>query len=172
MYKTIRNIFIIFLVSGFWHGANWTFIVWGGLNALYITPSIIMRQNRKNLDVAGMDTKLPTIHEFFNILTTLILTMLAWIVFRSEDISHAWIYISNIFDKSIIEKPEYYTAKIFFIIAFLFATEWAGRKKDFALDHFGSKINRAFRWAFYIFIVLLICVYYTRSDSAFIYFQF
>ena len=172
MYKTIRNTFIIFLVSGFWHGANWTYIVWGGLNALYIMPSIVMKQNRKNLDVVAMNSKLPSLKEGFNILVTFVLTMFAWIIFRATDLSHAYHYIINIFNKSIFTVPQYFMPKLWVVIIILFVFEWIGRKKDFALDHFGCSTNRFFRWCFYFIIMILICICYTRSDNQFIYFQF
>ena len=57
----VRNTFIIFLVSGFWHGANWTFIIWGLLNALYIMPSIIFNTNRNNLDIVAQGKYLPSV---------------------------------------------------------------------------------------------------------------
>jgi len=68
----IRNTFIIFLVSGFWHGANWTFIVWGLLNALYIMPSIIFKTHRNNIDIVARDRRWPTAAEVFSILLTLV----------------------------------------------------------------------------------------------------
>jgi len=75
----VRNTFIIFIVSGFWHGANWTFIVWGLLNALYIMPSIIFNTHRNNLDIVARGKYLPSIKETFQIGFTFGLTILAWI---------------------------------------------------------------------------------------------
>ena len=82
MIKTIRNTFIIFLVSGFWHGANWTFLVWGGLNALFILPSIIFKSNRRNLDVVAQGRVLPSLTEFLQITSTFLLATFAWIFFE------------------------------------------------------------------------------------------
>ncbi len=97
----IRNTFIIFIVSGFWHGANWTFIVWGALNALFIMPSIIMKTNRNNLETVAQGNILPTVKEFFQMILTFTLAVLAWIFFRAENITHAFSYISGIFSKSL-----------------------------------------------------------------------
>jgi D-alanyl-lipoteichoic acid acyltransferase DltB (MBOAT superfamily) len=70
----IRNIFIIFIVSGFWHGANWTFIVWGALNAIYFLPLLLLNQNRKNLEIVAKNRLLPSLKDFFSILMTFGLT--------------------------------------------------------------------------------------------------
>lgn len=84
----IRNTFIIFIVSGFWHGANWTFIVWGALNAFFILPSIIMKTNRNNLETVAQGNLLPTLKEFFQMIITFTLAVFAWIFFRAEKIYH------------------------------------------------------------------------------------
>src|SRR6267154_4575677 len=93
----VRNTFIIFLVSGFWHGANWTFIIWGLLNALYIMPSIIFKTNRDNLEIVAMGKLFPTLKEFLTISLTFALTTFAWIFFRANSVGHAVNYISEIF---------------------------------------------------------------------------
>jgi D-alanyl-lipoteichoic acid acyltransferase DltB (MBOAT superfamily) len=93
----IRNTFIIFLVSGLWHGANWTFIIWGLLNAIYIMPSIIFRTNRNNLEIVAAGRKIPTLKELMSIIQTFSLTAFAWIFFRAENLKHAFDYISKMF---------------------------------------------------------------------------
>lgn len=85
----VRNVFIIFLVSGFWHGANWTFIVWGFLNALFILPSIIFNTNRTNLDIVAQGKYFPTLKELVSMFFTFSLTVFAWVFFRAENLSHA-----------------------------------------------------------------------------------
>ena len=85
--KIVRNTFIIFLVSGFWHGANWTFIIWGFLNALYFLPLLLVKRNRRNLDIVAENRVLPTIKELLSMLTTFFLTVFAWIFFRAESVS-------------------------------------------------------------------------------------
>ena len=93
----VRNTFAIFLVSGFWHGANWTFLAWGLINALYFLPLLLTKRNRKNLDVAGGNKFFPSLKEVFQILTTFFITVVAWIFFRAESISHAFDYIAEMF---------------------------------------------------------------------------
>ena len=87
--KKIRNTFIIFLVSGFWHGANWTFIFWGGLNAIYFLPLLLTNRNRNNIGVVAENTFLPSFKELFQMTTTFLLTVIAWVFFRAENILHA-----------------------------------------------------------------------------------
>ena len=93
----VRNTFAIFLVSGFWHGANWTFIIWGALNAIYFLPLLLTNNNRKNLGVVAEGKLLPSFRELIAMLTTFTLTVFAWIFFRAENISHAFDYIGEIF---------------------------------------------------------------------------
>ena len=86
----IRNTFAIFLISGFWHGANWTFIAWGAINAIYFLPLFLTNRNRKNIDVVALNRVLPSLKELINIVSTFILTVFAWIFFRAENINHAF----------------------------------------------------------------------------------
>src|SRR5690606_25071267 len=93
LWMKIRNTFIIFLVSGFWHGANWTFIIWGGLNALYFLPLLLVNRNRKNMEVVAQGKILPSLRESLSMLGTFSLTVLAWIFFRAESVRHALDYL-------------------------------------------------------------------------------
>ena len=175
--KKVRNTFIIFLVSGFWHGANWTFIVWGALNALYIMPSIIFNTNRNNLDIVAGGKLFPTIKEFFQILMTFFLTVFAWIFFRAANVQLAINFIKGIFTKAFFEFPYFPgigSAKPFFILLVLFIlTEWSQREHQFALQFMGVNWARLWRWLFYSLIVFII-YYYSLSTNPqqFIYFQF
>ena len=85
----IRNTFIIFILSGFWHGANWTFVIWGIINAIYFLPLLLTENNRKHIDIVGFDKNLPSFKELSMILLTFSLTVFAWIFFRAENISQA-----------------------------------------------------------------------------------
>ena len=171
----VRNTFIIFLVSGFWHGANWTFIVWGFLNALYIMPSIVFNTNRVNLDIVAYDRHLPTAKEFFSILLTFCLTIFAWIFFRAENVTHAFHYISEIFSASLFTVPQFEkmgtAIVIMVIICFFMIIEWMGRREHYAIANFGVSWPRPVRWAFYYCILLVIFVM-AGSSHQFIYFQF
>ena len=170
----IRNTFIIFLVSGFWHGANWTFIIWGFLNALFIMPSIILKTNRNNLEIVAMNRLIPSIKDIFNILLTFSLTVFAWIFFRAEDVHHAISCILGIFKPSLFSFPELKKAALatLIIIVFFIIIEWIGRENQYAIEKFLLKKHRFIRWIFYVFIVLLIGLFLQTHETPFIYFQF
>lgn len=170
----IRNTFAIFLVSGFWHGANWTFIIWGFLNALFIMPSIILKTNRNNLEIVAMNKLIPSFRDVFNILLTFSLTVFAWIFFRAESVHHAIEYISGIFNASLFTIPDVKTAAYatLILIAFFMLIEWIGREHQFALQDFLVKKPRFIRWLFYGFIILLIGLFLQTHETPFIYFQF
>lgn len=170
----VRNTFIIFIVSGFWHGANWTFIFWGFLNALYIMPSIIFKTNRHNIEIVAYNKALPSIKEFFNMVITFALTALAWIFFRSNSISDALGYIAGIFNKSILQFPQLKKSAIatLILIAFLLLIEWLGRRNHYGIEKLFSNAHRMVRWGFYAFIIMLIGLFLQTHESPFIYFQF
>lgn len=177
MWMKIRNTFIIFIVSGFWHGANWTFIIWGLLNALYIMPSIIFNTNRNNLGTVAAGRFFPSIKDFLAILLTFSLTVLAWIFFRAESVGHALRYISGIFSTSLFSIPHFDFAKtrmaaITMAFIFIFMTiEWIGRDQQYAIAKLGNKWSPALRWGFYYCLVLAIFIF-AGSGQEFIYFQF
>jgi D-alanyl-lipoteichoic acid acyltransferase DltB (MBOAT superfamily) len=171
VWMKVRNTFIIFLVSGFWHGANWTFIVWGFLNALYIMPSIIFNTHRNHLDIVARGKYLPTLKEFVAMAVTFGLTVFAWIFFRSQSIGSALHYISAIFSRSLFSKPSIFPIPLFLLLFIFMAIEWMGREHQFAIAKMGLKLPKPVRWAFYYAIVVAI-FYYAGSDQQFIYFQF
>ena len=171
IYQQIRNTFIIFIVSGFWHGANWTFIIWGFLNALYIIPSIILKNNRNNLDTVAHGKYLPSLKEFFAMSLTFGLTVFAWIFFRSENLEHALNIISQIFSHTLFTKPEIIPKKFLFLLLIFMLIEWIGREQQFAIAKLGTSYPRLIRWGFYYAIILAI-FYFSGSEQQFIYFQF
>ncbi|WP_312298600.1 MBOAT family O-acyltransferase [Chryseobacterium sp.] len=167
----IRNTFIIFIVSGFWHGANWTFIVWGALNALFIMPSIIMKTNRNNLETVAQGNILPTVKEFFQMILTFTLAVLAWIFFRAENITHAFSYISGIFSKSLFSIPTITPRLLMLLIVIFMVIEWLGREQQYAIAKLGLKWKSPLRYAMYYAIIIAI-FWFAGKDQQFIYFQF
>ena len=180
MWMKIRNTFIIFIVSGFWHGANWTFIIWGLLNAIYIMPSIIFKTNRNNLDIVAKGKYLPTLKEIFSMAFTFGLTLIAWIFFRAKDVQHAFSYIKSI-GKGLLYKSSYYETINFLhlklgyflpsLMVLFILIEWIGREQQYAIANFGLKWYKPLRWAFYYTIVLFIFLF-AGKEQQFIYFQF
>ena len=171
MAKTIRNTFIIFLVSGFWHGANWTFLAWGGLNALFILPSIIFKSNRKHLDVVAQGKIRPSIKDLSQIVLTFLLSCFAWVFFRAENIHHAFAYIKGVFSAELFSLPTMYSRQTLLLIILFFAIEWLGREGNYAIEKIGNLKNKYLRWGFYYAISILIFIHFGHEE-AFIYFQF
>ena len=167
----IRNIFIIFIVSGFWHGANWTFIVWGALNALYFLPLLLAKKNRNNINVVAEGKYLPSMREFLSIIITFSLTVFAWIFFRSASIDHALQFINGIFSKSLFSMPEIFPVSIILLVLIFMMMEWLGRDQQFALQYFGNKLKAVSRYALYFTLIFSI-FWFGGKEQAFIYFQF
>ncbi|MDB5273843.1 MAG: acyltransferase [Chitinophagaceae bacterium] len=173
----VRNTVIIFLISGFWHGASWTFIAWGALNALYILPLVVFNLNRKNTDVVAEGKKLPSVKELFQIVFTFSLTVIAWIFFRSKSITDAFDYIHKMFGKTFIHVYPSELKKVglnfIYILGFIVAmmvVEWIQREKRHGLQ-FNEHSSRTVRWSVYYAIILLLLVF-SSSKQEFIYFQF
>jgi alginate O-acetyltransferase complex protein AlgI len=169
----VRNTFIIFIVSGFWHGANWTFIVWGALNALYFLPLLLLNKNRANTNNVAQGKQLPSFKEFFQIGITFSLTVFAWIFFRAEDIGHALSYLSTIFSKSLFTIPEIRPLKVIVLILVFILIEWNGRHEKYAIETLGVKWRKPLRWALFYSIMIAIYFFgYFSENVEFIYFQF
>lgn len=162
----VRNTFAIFIVSGFWHGANWTFIIWGLINALLFLPLLLAKRNRSNLND-------PEISDLHRILLTFSITTIAWIFFRADSLSHAIDYLQNIAiwnsGKSLSIKP---TLVVY--IALLFLGDWIGRKHDFSLNILTEGVlskSPLMRLTLYLSLAYLILLYIGGQQN-FIYFQF
>jgi hypothetical protein len=169
--QQIRNVFIIFLVSGFWHGANWTFIVWGALNALYFIPLLLNNNNRNHLEIVAHSKNYPSLKAVLNIFLTFGITTLAWVFFRAENITHALQYLSGICNSSLFSIPQLRPTYLLILILFFLTIEWLGRRNLFALETLLFAWKRPFRLAFYYMLILLL-FWFSKNEQTFIYFQF
>lgn len=167
----IRNTFIIFIVSGFWHGANWTFIVWGALNALYFLPLLLQDQNRKHMDIVAQGKQLPSLSDLFHIGTTFLLTMFAWVFFRAESVTHAFSYLSHLFSMSLLQKPDVFPLGILVRIAAFILIEWQGREYSYPIASLGKNWPTLVRWGFYYVLIIAMWLW-AGKEQQFIYFQF
>jgi D-alanyl-lipoteichoic acid acyltransferase DltB (MBOAT superfamily) len=162
-WKSVRNIFIIFLVSGFWHGANWTFIFWGLFHSVLFLPSFIFKTNRTYISsIIGEDTLLPTFKEFTQVTRTFLLVTIGWVFFRSETIFDSFVYLSKMFFDFDI--PNKLNNGVLYVLLILF------------LDYLFRKDERLIltlktRWILYLVLTILI-LYKFNSLNTFIYFQF
>lgn len=167
--KVVRNTFIIFLVSGFWHGANWTFVAWGAYHALLFLPLILLGRNRKYTDVVAGNSALPSLKETGQMLVTFLLAVFGWIIFRSESISQTFDYFKHMFSSTFFTLPSISLKTILFIVVML-VVEWIQRKQQHGLVLNGIK-SQVLKYAIYVSIIALIFVWGTFNE-AFIYFQF
>ena len=167
-WKKIRNIIIIFTISGFWHGANWTFIAWGFLNGLYFIPLMLMGKNRLNTGITSEGKLIPGIKVISQMGITFILTLFAWIFFRAETISHAFQYIGGMFSESLFVTPENFK-NYYYLPLILVVIEWIYRDKEHPLKDL--KFPVWIRWP--VYYVLIYCILNMGgSQESFIYFQF
>jgi alginate O-acetyltransferase complex protein AlgI len=168
--KQIRNVFIIFLLSGFWHGANWTFLAWGAINAIFFLPLLLLKKNRSNLDSVSINFSLDSLKVILQIVFTFILTCFAWILFRSPSIDSAANYIVRMLSQgefaSQYLKNERYNHEILMLILLFIAIEWANRNKIEPLSGKNSWIKVA------LCLIGIVVLGVFSDYKSFIYFQF
>jgi D-alanyl-lipoteichoic acid acyltransferase DltB (MBOAT superfamily) len=172
----IRNVFIVFMISGFWHGANWTFVIWGALNAIYFLPIMLTNRNRVHTNTVAENSIFPTAKEVIQMATTFFFTIIAWVFFRSETVTDAVLYLSEMLSLSLFTYPEIFPKRTIILIVIFLLIEWIQRDKEHALQ---IKINRCYpilllktlRWFLYSMIILSILMLGGISQD-FIYFQF
>ena len=173
--KMVRNTFVIFLLSGFWHGANWTFIAWGAYHALLFLPLILLGKNRKYRDVIAERHFLPSWKDLGQVLLTFFLVVMGWIIFRASSINEALSYLGRMVDYSLISVPwlmqrDFYVP-LFISILVTIAVEWTDRKQNHGLS-MNYVRSRFLRQLIYLVISIIIAVQDTGTGNQFIYFQF
>jgi D-alanyl-lipoteichoic acid acyltransferase DltB (MBOAT superfamily) len=166
----IRNTFIIFLVSGFWHGANMTYVAWGFINAMYFLPLLILKKNRKNVDDFKLGFNFGSVKTIVNIIITFGITCLAWIFFRSKSITDAWLYIERMFTNQNFEKQYFtisrYNYELLALILVFVVVEWNNRIRV-------EPISGKYNWLKLGLCLAAIVALGVFSDyKEFIYFQF
>ena len=159
--KIVRNTFIIFLVSGFWHGANWTFILWGLFHAILFLPLILMGKNRRYTDTLASGRYFPSGKEFIQIACTFILATIGWIIFRAENISQVFLYFKTMFNGSLLAIPQISINFIYIII--LIVVEWLTRERKFEFDI--NIKSKALRHIIYYAIMLACVLLSTQQEN-------
>ena len=164
--KGIRNIFIIFLISGFWHGANWTFIFWGLFHAILFIPSFVFNKNRKyTSSVVGENSLLPSPKEFLQIFTTFLLVTIGWVFFRSVTISDSFNYLNYMvfsFDIDIVWKRGLIYCFIIILMDYFMRTS----------ERMVFNFIRPIRVFIYLVLVTMLVIFYNSKEEQFIYFNF
>ena len=173
--KTIANTFIVFALSGLWHGANWTYVVWGLYNAMWFVPLIILNRG-KYRDTVASGKKLPSLKEVGLMLINFAIAALGLTIFRAPSMAHFGNYMSTMFSKSLFHVGFGHEMKVALAYcALMLVVEWIYREKRFALDFGDSSTGivkyRAVRWAIYI-VLFVFTVLMSGLHSNFIYFQF
>ena len=172
----IRNTFIIFLVSGLWHGANWTFLAWGAYHAVLFLPLILLGKNRKYKEVVASDRLFPSVGEVFRILLTFLFVAIGWIIFRAESIGQAWDYLCGMWQwdtlragyRLFIQRNLISRTGVVLVMVLI---EWLNRKKEHGLDLHAVK-SPLVRYGICIFVILVMIISVESTPSQFIYFQF
>ena len=178
--KVVRNTFVIFLVSGFWHGANWTFIAWGAFHAILFLPLILLNQNRRYTNTVAEGNFFPSVKEIFQIGLTFLLVVIGWVFFRADSIGQAFEYLGGMMDISLFSLPttsRLLILKCLFFALCMFVVEWLQRNKQHGLDFFDTKSSilkySIIRWGLYYVILSIIALNYNIGEQQqFIYFQF
>lgn len=173
--KIIRNTFVIFLLSGFWHGANWTFIAWGAYHALLFLPLILTGNNRKYTDCIASGKLLPSVREFWQMGITFFFVLVGWIIFRADTVSDAYNYVINMFSfgnflpmGGDVVGSQAYIALLFIFI--MLVVEWLGRSKRYVFD-IDCVRNKPIRILIY-YVVFIVVIMFCGKAQPFIYFQF
>ena len=171
--KIIRNTFVIFLVSGLWHGAEWTFVAWGGYHAALFMPLILTGNNRKYTNEIAECRTLPTMREAAYMGATFLLVAVGWVIFRADNMSVAWQYLNRMFTAWGVRDTMLYGKSCFVWIALLLSVEWVERHRQHAFSIAGNGLlrYRVVRWIVYV-VLALICLGFCGISGDFIYFQF
>lgn len=167
--KQIRNVLVIFLLSGLWHGANWTFVGWGLMHAMFFLPLILLGRNRKYLEPPALGRLFPTARESIRILLTFSWVGLAWVLFRSSSLMEAVSYYQGLLQFTANGVKIQYVFPLIGI-GFLLLVEWFSRNQEIPFLFEGE--NKVVRWLTYWGIALAILVFSPAEASVFIYFQF
>ncbi|WP_053990389.1 MBOAT family protein [Mangrovimonas sp. TPBH4] len=167
----LRNVLVIFFVSGFWHGANWTFLVWGGLNAVYFLPLILLKQHRKHTEVVAQGQLLPNFRECWQMGSTFLLTVVAWVFFRAASVTEALSYLKGVFSSSLFSIPGIRPSFLLVLLGLFVLVEWRGREGRYAIEHLWLRYPKALRWGLY-YVIAMVIFLYGGKEQEFIYFQF
>lgn len=169
--RAVFNTVVIFVVSGFWHGANWTFIVWGALNALYFIPLLMVRRNRQHLDVVAEGRYLPSLKEIVQVASTFAIVCFAWIFFRADSLSGAFGYIGAALSNQLMPADAMIIKPSLAIILLVWlVVEWLGRVNG--VHTLLRGFRPAVRYSTYAMLLLVIGLFGVFNESEFIYFQF
>ncbi|MEZ4756535.1 MAG: MBOAT family O-acyltransferase [Flavobacteriales bacterium] len=170
----VRNSIIVFVVSGFWHGASWNFLIWGLLNGLYFLPLTLRNSNRRHLGTVAEGRSLPSIRESVAMLGTFALACFAWVFFRARGLDQAVAVHARMLTPSLFTVPDVGPTELkgaVVGIAVMLGMEWSAREQQHALQ-LDPRLPRWARWAIGYGIIALVVRFAPITEASFIYFQF
>jgi alginate O-acetyltransferase complex protein AlgI len=174
-WQSARNVLIVFLLSGLWHGANWTYVVWGGLNGLFFLPLLLWAKNRRHLDVVAKGRRLPSVGDAARMLGTFLAVTLTWVFFRAASVGAAVEYLARLAApgawsrwpaKAVVNTWALTGA----LVGAMLAVEWVQRERVHGLDLRGQP--SIVRWGIYQALVVSFFLLAVFGGGSFIYFQF
>ena len=172
----IRNTFAIFLTSGLWHGANWTFVAWGAYHALLFIPLILLGKNKRFTNTVATGRILPNVREVFQMLLTFLLVVIGWVFFRAETITDAFAYLGGMLQLCTLKatylffiQPEIWKTSLSIIAMFIIEWVYRHQKHNFTLHNVK---HEWVRWILYFIIVFICLIFQVQEEIQFIYFQF
>ena len=168
----VRNILIIFLVSGFWHGANFTFIFWGFLNGLMVLPSVLIKSRYDHREIVAHGKVFPNLREIWAMLSTFTLMLFAWVFFRSKSMADAFRFFRETASPTVFLKPQNIQNFVVWLLVIFIIIEWLGRENQYAIEKIGNKWPQLLRFSFYMALVFAIFWFKVSEEIQFIYFQF
>ncbi|MEM6269585.1 MAG: MBOAT family O-acyltransferase [Bacteroidota bacterium] len=175
-WKTVRNVLLTFLICGFWHGADWKFVVWGGVNGLYFIPLLLAQRHRQHVEIIARDRWLPTPKELGQVAITFIFVSLSVVFLRAASTEDAFFIIYCIFrDPLAWFSPDYLLKfqSLLVAIGIFMTIEWIGRREEYALAGLVPGWPRAPRWLIYAALAVLVVYYlFSREEFEFVYFHF
>ena len=164
----IRNLFIVFVISGLWHGANWTFIIYGSIHAALYIMYVLYKKWEKN-NPYKLPSRLAVVSDLAAIAVTFMILTLARVYFRSPSVGEANDYLGLIFSGSLFEKPA--VSRLFVLLLLLFVfLEYLQRDKRHLLDIVSIR-SKGIRYTIYLLVVFM-TIYYAGEAQSFVYFKF
>jgi D-alanyl-lipoteichoic acid acyltransferase DltB (MBOAT superfamily) len=167
--QQVRNIFVVFLVSGLWHGANWTFVVWGFLHALFLLPLTLSERRKTESDVVAAGRLLPSLGEVARVGLTFAAVAVAWVFFRADSVGLAFDYVLRMFDLRQLGSPQIMPTRVALYIAIMLGVEWLNRDKEHGLSV--VRAPRGVRWACYLSLSYAVALL-SADAQTFLYFKF
>ena len=166
--RWLRNILVVFLLSGLWHGANWTYLVWGFLHGVYYVPLVLTRGHRRHMDTVAAGRWVPTVTEALQMARTFGLVLVAWVFFRASSFPEAVRFLLHMVTHDWLVYPSYKRGLVY--VGVLVLIEWVQRSKAHGLEI--AQWPLGVRWAVYYLLIAGMFWLGYMEYAPFIYFQF